>query len=101
MADNDGPGALEAMERLEGSPPPEIGLQQPLHPHQEHQGQATCQSCEMGSLTTSVLLGVVDPLLSSALYCTCSEALHHVSSCLCPPWLIHSNLHLASEPPQL
>ena len=42
MAEDDGPGALEAVERLEGSPPLENGLQQPLHPHQEqHQGQET------------------------------------------------------------
>ena len=38
MADEDGPGALEAMERLEGSPPPEHAL----HPHQEQiQGEQT------------------------------------------------------------
>ena len=44
MAEDDGPGALEAMERLEGSPPPENGVQQPLHPHQEQrQGEgAAC-----------------------------------------------------------
>ena len=39
VAEDDGPGALEAVERLEGSPPLDNGLQQPLHPHQEqHQG---------------------------------------------------------------
>ena len=49
--DDDGLGALEAVERLEGSPPPETGLQQPLHPHQDqHLGTWTVPSlCVMSS----------------------------------------------------
>ena len=39
LADEDGLGALEAVERLEGSPPPEDHMQQPLHP-----GKGQCVS---------------------------------------------------------
>ena len=37
LADEDGPGALEAVERLEGSPPPEDIPQQPLQQAGEKQ----------------------------------------------------------------
>ena len=43
------PGALEAVERLEGSPPPENGLPQPLHPHHQEPQQGKQNSFILSS----------------------------------------------------
>lgn len=57
--------------------------------HIRNNTKVSKQLCPFGHSGAPVATEDVEPLLSSALYCTSPEALHFVSSCLCLPWSIH------------